>query len=106
MPVASADDRLPVAAVGLIWLAAAAAMALLYWPRLDESFASADNLMRLVQVRAWLDGAPWFDPHEPRLTVWQLVDGAYREVADVTGEEPYTSTLPYSLTVVPARLVG
>src|SRR5205085_9926149 len=33
----------------------------------DESFASADNLMRLVQVRALLDGAPWFDPHEARL---------------------------------------
>jgi len=54
-------------------------------------------------------GTPWYwtvGPHEPRLTVRQLVDGAYREVADVTGEEPYTSTLPYSLTVVPARLVG
>jgi hypothetical protein len=67
VPVTSADDRLPVAAIVLVWLAAAFAMAMLYWPRLDESFASADNLMRLVQVRALLDGAPWFDPHEPRL---------------------------------------
>src|SRR6266571_4457882 len=67
MPLASTDDRLPVAAILLVWLAAALAMAMLYWPRLDESFASPDNLMRLVQVRALLDGAPWFDPHEPRL---------------------------------------
>jgi len=67
MPLASTDDRLPVVAILLVWLAAALAMAMLYWPRLDESFASPDNLMRLVQVRALLDGAPWFDPHERRL---------------------------------------
>src|SRR5207237_4047969 len=64
---APADTRLPLAAAGVVWLAPAALMALLNWPRRDEAFASADNLMRLVQVRAWLDGAPWFDPHEPRL---------------------------------------
>jgi hypothetical protein len=67
MSVASADDRLPLAAILLVWLAAAIAMAMLSWPRLDESFAFPDNLMRLVQVRALLDGAPWFDPHESRL---------------------------------------
>jgi hypothetical protein len=67
VPVTSADDRLPVAAVLLVWLAPVFAIALLYWPRLDESFASPDNLMRLVQVRALLDHAPWFDPHEARL---------------------------------------
>jgi hypothetical protein len=67
VPVTSVDDRLPVLAILLVWLAAALAMVMLYWPRLDESFASPDNLMRLVQVRALLDGAPWFDPHELRL---------------------------------------
>jgi hypothetical protein len=67
VPDMSADDRLPPAAILFVWSAAVFAMALLYWPRLDESFASTDNLMRLVQVRALLDGAPWFDPHESRL---------------------------------------
>src|SRR5438067_4783077 len=63
---APADPRLSVAEAAVVWLVPVAAVAVLYWGRLDESFASPDNLMRLVQVRGLLDGAPWFDPHEPR----------------------------------------
>jgi hypothetical protein len=63
----SADDRLPVAAVCLIWAATAAAIAFMRWTNLDDAFASPDNAMRLAQVRAFLAGAPWFDPHEARL---------------------------------------
>src|SRR5262249_48477559 len=63
----SADDRLPLLVVLLIWLATAATVAVSYWQRLDDSFLSPDNAMRLVEVRALLDGAPWFDPHEPRV---------------------------------------
>jgi hypothetical protein len=63
----SADDRLPVAALVLIWAAAAAAVAFMHWPTLDDAFGSPDNAMRLAQVRAFLAGAPWFNPHEARL---------------------------------------
>ena len=56
-----------MAAVGLIWAATAAAVAIMHWADLDEAFGSPDNAMRLAQVHVFLDGAPWFDPHEPRL---------------------------------------
>jgi Uma2 family endonuclease len=46
-----------------------------------------------------------FDPDHVRLWAWELVDGAYREVADVRGEEAYTAGVPYPVTVVPAALV-
>jgi hypothetical protein len=65
--MSSAEDRLPIVVVGLIWAATAAAVALMHWGNLDDAFGSPDNAMRLAEVRAFLHGAPWFDPHEPRL---------------------------------------
>jgi len=65
--VSPAEDRLPIAAVGLIWAATAATIAAMHWASLDNAFASPDNALRLAEVRAFLHGAPWFDPHEPRL---------------------------------------
>ncbi|MBV8753597.1 MAG: hypothetical protein JO328_12135 [Hyphomicrobiales bacterium] len=61
------EDRLPVAAVALLWAGTAAALALMHWATLDDAYRSPDNAMRLVQVHAFIDGASWFDPHEPRL---------------------------------------
>jgi hypothetical protein len=93
----SPDDRLPVAALVLIWAASAIAVAVMHWPSLDDAFGSPDNALRLAEVRAFLAGAPWFDPHEPRLspplgydTHWsRLLDGAiaglivlFRQFAD------------------------
>ena len=45
------------------------------------------------------------DPDEPRLTAWDLVDGAYVCVGDVAGDESWTATLPYAVTITPAELV-
>ena len=45
------------------------------------------------------------DPDEPRLTAWDLVDGAYVCVGDVAGEDSWTSTLPYAVTLTPAELI-
>lgn len=45
------------------------------------------------------------DPDRPSLTVWQLVDGAYVQVADVSGEEQFAATEPYDVVVVPAELL-
>jgi hypothetical protein len=70
MPAASIDSSenpLPLRAVFLIWAATVAAVALMRWAHVDDSFGSPDNAMRLAEVRAFLAGAPWFDPHEPRL---------------------------------------
>jgi len=45
------------------------------------------------------------DPFEPSLTVLELVDGTYVEVAVVTGEQRYDATVPFPVQVVPADLV-
>ncbi len=46
------------------------------------------------------------DPHEPRLTVWELDDGVgYRQVADVAGDETWTATAPFTVTVTPSTLL-
>ena len=53
-------------------------------------------------------GVPWYwlvDPHERRLTVLQLVDGAYVEAADVRGTDAYDAAVPFAVRVVPADLV-
>jgi len=45
------------------------------------------------------------DPVRPRLQVWQLVDGEYVEVADVSGDEEWTAEAPYAVTVRPDDLL-
>jgi hypothetical protein len=66
-PASATEDRLPMVAVGLLWAATAAAVALMHWANIDDAYGSPDNAMRLAQVHAFLNGAPWFDPHEARL---------------------------------------
>ena len=60
------DDRLPKAEIAAMWFVVAVAVAMVFWSKLDEAMVSTDNVMRLVEVRALLNGAPWFDPHEAR----------------------------------------
>lgn len=38
------------------------------------------------------------------ITVFDLVDGRYVQIAHVVGEEPFEARLPFPVTVVPARL--
>ena len=45
------------------------------------------------------------DPAEARLRAWELRDERYVEVADVRGDEPFTTTTPFPVTVVPSALV-
>ena len=46
------------------------------------------------------------DPDGPSLTVLELDDQSrYVERATVTGDEPYQATIPFPVTVVPARLL-
>ncbi len=44
------------------------------------------------------------DPDGPSLTVLRLVDGRYHEAARVSGDEPYTATYPFPVTIVPSKL--
>jgi hypothetical protein len=62
----AADDRLPKTEIVAMWFVVAIAVGIVFWSKLDEAMVSTDNVMRLVEVRALLNGAPWFDPHEVR----------------------------------------
>lgn len=45
------------------------------------------------------------DPREPSMVALELRDGAYVEVGRASGEESLRLTLPFPVTVVPARLL-
>jgi Uma2 family endonuclease len=46
------------------------------------------------------------DPDVPSLTVLELEDGSYVDRATVAGNEEFHATVPFPVTVVPARLVN
>ena len=75
-----------------------------------EVLSPSTRLLDLGSKKLLFEGAGvpsyWvLDPAGPRLLVFELVDGAYVQVADVTGEESWTAASPYPLTVTPARLL-
>jgi Uma2 family endonuclease len=60
---------------------------------------------RLAYEEAGVPAYWLVDPEEPSLTVLHLEDGRYVQHALVTGDEAYTATIPFPVTVVPARLL-
>ena len=54
-------------------------------------------------------GCPSFwivDPVEPSLTAWELHEGHYVEAAHVIGEQSWSATLPFPVTVSPGQLLA
>lgn len=45
------------------------------------------------------------EPEKPRLIAFELRDGKYETVADVTGDEEFRAKLPFPVTIRPASLV-
>jgi Uma2 family endonuclease len=45
------------------------------------------------------------DADKPELTVFELRDGRYQEVARVAGDESFAAALPFGVTVTPSALV-
>lgn len=45
------------------------------------------------------------DPANPSLTAWELRDGHYVEVAHVSGDQSWSATLPFPVTITPADLL-
>lgn len=45
------------------------------------------------------------DPLAKRLVAWELRDGAYVQVADVSGDEAFEAKVPFPVRVVPSALV-
>jgi len=70
--------------------------------RLRDAHLKNAVYARLGSASFWL-----VDParDKPTLTVFELAGGAYREVACVAGDEPWTATRPFPVRVVPADLV-
>lgn len=63
------------------------------------------TLKRHVLEQAGVRSYWLVDPDVPSLTVLELVDGAYRETAAVTGDEAYDAVRPFAVRVVPSTLV-
>lgn len=65
--------------------------------------------LNLKKARFERAGVPSYwvvDPDEPRVTAWELRDGAYVEVADVAGPERWDAILPFPVAIVPGELAG
>jgi len=45
-------------------------------------------------------------PYDRRLIAWDLRDGEYVQVADVTGDESWTAESPFAVTITPSDLLG
>ena len=95
------------AIAAILGLAATAAPPLLA----VEILSPSTQLIDLNVKKAKLEqaGCPsyWIvDPALPSLTVWQLEDGTYRQVAHAEGDEVCTLDHPFPVTVVPTRLVS
>lgn len=53
-------------------------------------------------------GAYWVidvEHDEIAMTAWELRDGAYVVAAEIAGNEEWTATVPFEVTVVPSRLI-
>jgi Uma2 family endonuclease len=62
-------------------------------------------LKRSAYERAGVPSYWLLDPDVPSLTVLELVDGSYVEIAHVNGDQPWTAERPFPVTIVPAALL-
>ncbi|MEJ7834496.1 MAG: Uma2 family endonuclease [Nocardioides sp.] len=69
--------------------------------RTIDLHSKRDRLRRAGCPSYWV-----VDPIDARLIAWELnSDEQYVEVADVSGDDSWTATEPFSVTVTPARLI-
>jgi Uma2 family endonuclease len=74
---------------------------------LSPSSRLRDTMLKFVKYAAGGIASYWIvDPDEPSIVAYDLVDGAYVEVARATGEQTVTLERPYPVTVTPAALVA
>ena len=71
---------------------------------LSPSSRSIDRVLKFDRYRRAGVPSYWIvDPDGPALTAFELRDGQYVQVAEVTGEESWTATQPFPVTLTPAR---
>lgn len=63
------------------------------------------NLKKALYERAGVQSYWVVDPAEPRVTAWELADGRFVQVADVSGVEAWIAQAPYAVTIVPSALI-
>ncbi|GAB2593302.1 Uma2 family endonuclease [Kribbella endophytica] len=72
----------------------------------SEVTRTIDHLLkRSLYERAGIPAYWLFDPEAQELTVLELADGKYVEKAVVQGEDTFTPTIPFSLSMTPAQLI-
>lgn len=74
---------------------------------LSPSTRRFDLMLKHSRLEAAGCASYWVvDPNVPSLIAWELRDGAYVEVANVTGDEVFHGRLPYPVDVAPTELVA
>jgi Uma2 family endonuclease len=74
---------------------------------LSPSTRRVDLMLKFSRFEAAGCAAYWVvDPDTPSLIAWELRDGAYAQVAKVTGDESVRLTSPFEVTVVPVDLIS
>ena len=72
---------------------------------LSPSTRRVDLLLKRDRLQAAGVPSYWLvDPDEPSITVLELQDGVYVEIARASGDESCRVERPYPVTVVPSRL--
>ena len=72
---------------------------------LSPSTRRVDLLLKRDRLQAAAVPSYWLvDPDEPSLTVLELREGRYEQIAHVAGEQECCVQRPFAMTVVPARL--
>lgn len=72
---------------------------------LSPSTRQIDLTLKRSRYEAAGTAGYWvIDPVQLSLRAWQLVDGAYAEVGYAVGDQPFHSTSPFPITIVPAEL--
>lgn len=73
---------------------------------LSPSTRAKDLILKHGLYRDSCVGSYWVvDPVVPSITAWDLVDGAYVEVARAEGDQAVTLTAPFTVTVTPSALL-
>ncbi|GAA1614464.1 Uma2 family endonuclease [Kribbella sancticallisti] len=74
---------------------------------LSPSTKGVDLMLKWAKLEAAGCTAYWVvDPDTPSLIAWEMRDGAYAQVAKVTGDEVARLTVPFDVTLVPADLTS
>lgn len=72
---------------------------------LSPSTRRVDLTLKMSRYEAAGTKSYWIvDPDTPSLTVWELVNHSYMQIAQVSGDEAWPASAPFPITIVPGSL--